>query len=376
MNVLMLNYEYPPLGGGAGNATFYLLKEFSRYGDVNIELITSSAGDYREEAFSRNIRIYFLEIEKSSNLHYQTNRELLTYAYKSYKFCKNLLSRRSYHLCHAFFGIPCGFIAMKLKTPYLVSLRGSDVPFYNQRFYYFDTLFFKYMSRTIWKRAASVIANSDDLKKLALRTSPSQDIDVIANGVDVDQFRPARTESKTLRLLCVSRLIKRKGIDCLLRAIGILGEYDIRLVVVGDGDQKLSLIKLTRDLGISSKVEFRGYVPHREIDRVYRESDLFISPSFNEGMNNSVLESMSCGLPVITTDTGGAGGLIDGNGFIIHKGDHEGLARQILDFIKNRDMIQKMGDRSREIALEMSWGKVADAYYKIYNTIYGDVSRL
>lgn len=187
----MLNYEFPPLGGGAGNATFYLLKEFSRYKDLQIDLVTSSASKYKEERFSDNIKIYYLDISKKESLHYQTNRDLLTYTCRSYFFCKNLLKRSTYHLCHAFFGIPCGFVAMKLNIPYIVSLRGSDVPFYNPRFYWLDKLFFKRLSEKIWKNSLRVIANSKGLRELTLKSFSSQKIEVICNGVDVEHFYTA-----------------------------------------------------------------------------------------------------------------------------------------------------------------------------------------
>ena len=73
----MLNYEFPPLGGGAGNATYYLLKEFSKYDDIEIDFVTSSIDEFKEEKFSKNITIYYLDIGKKGNLHYQSNKNLL-----------------------------------------------------------------------------------------------------------------------------------------------------------------------------------------------------------------------------------------------------------------------------------------------------------
>ena len=76
---------------------------------------------------------------------------------------------------------------MKLRIPYIVSLRGSDVPFYNQRFYWLDKLFFRRLSRKIWENSLRVIANSKGLKELALQSFSHQEIDVICNGVDTNQ---------------------------------------------------------------------------------------------------------------------------------------------------------------------------------------------
>jgi len=139
----MLNYEFPPLGGGAGNASYYMLREFSKYHDLNIDLITSSADKYRVEQFAENISIHFLDIHKNNTaLHYQSNKNLITYTMKVYFYAKKLRKQKSYDLCHAFFGIPCGAIALLLGVPYIVSLRGSDVPGHNERFALADVLFF------------------------------------------------------------------------------------------------------------------------------------------------------------------------------------------------------------------------------------------
>ena len=107
MNLLMLNYEYPPLGGGAGNATCSLLQEFANFTDLNIDLITASCSQYQEEQFSSNIRIYRLDIGKNMrNLHHQTYKDLLSFTCKSYAVYKKMVKQKHYHLAHAFFGIP------------------------------------------------------------------------------------------------------------------------------------------------------------------------------------------------------------------------------------------------------------------------------
>jgi len=370
MNILLLNYEFPPLGGGAGNATFYLLKEFSKYPNLKIDLVTSSTDHYREEQFSGNIKIYFLDIKKESGkIHSQSNKDLLSYSYKTHFFCKRLLKTQRYDLCHAFFGIPCGFIAMRLKIPYLVSLRGSDVPFYNKRFYWLDKVLLKNISGRVWKRAERVIANSKGLRALALKSHPSRKIEVIHNGVDTDEFKPNYKRDNGLRLLCVSRLIKRKGIEHLIEAIADLKEYDISLVIAGEGDQKGALQNLSNVLGVTSKIVFKGYVRHDCLNELYSSSDVFILPSLNEGMSNTVLEAMACGLPIVITDTGGTAELFNENGFIIGKKNKEAIVEALQKFLGNKELITQMGKRSREIALKMNWRNAAEGYHNIYQSI-------
>ncbi|MFH1046025.1 MAG: glycosyltransferase family 4 protein [Candidatus Omnitrophota bacterium] len=373
MNILMLNFEFPPLGGGAGNATFYLLKELARYDDVHIDVVVSSAGAYREEQFSPRIKIHFLDIGKSDNWHYQSERDLLSYAWKSFFFCQHLLKKNTYHLGHAFFGIPCGFIALRLGIPYIVSLRGSDVPYYNPRFYWWDSFLFKRLSKSIWRKAKRVISNSYGLKMLAQQSFPDQRIDVIGNGIDTAQFAPGYTSSEALRILCVSRLIARKGIDDLLKAMAELKQEKITLQVVGNGNQKEKLTRMTTELGIKEKVSFLDYLSHDAMSGIYHQNDVFVLPSLNEGMSNAALEAMACGLPIVLTDTGGTKELVQGNGFIVPKQDPAGLVATLKEFLFNRSLVKKMGARSRELAEQMSWPKVARAYYAVYKSILDNV---
>ncbi|MCD6226142.1 glycosyltransferase family 4 protein [bacterium] len=367
--ILMLNYEFPPLGGGAANANYYLLKEFARFKELKVDLITSSTERFKKQKFSPNITIYFLDIGKRrKNLHYQTNKDLIIYSIKSYLLARKLLKKNSYDMIHAWFGIPCGFVAMLLKKPYIVSLRGSDVPFYNPRFYWLDKIIFKHLSKIIWKKSKAVIANSQGLKKLAQKTAPYQKIKVIYNGIDTNEFKPTKnkTMSKKLKILCVARLIERKGIKYLLKALGSLKKKDFILTIIGDGEEKRTLVQLTKELRIDKKVKFLGPVPHSKIARHYQKNDLFILPSLNEGMSNTVLEAMACGLPIITTKVGGAKELIKDNGFIIKPKSVLALVDTIKKYLANPKLLATHGKNSQKKAKQMTWNKAAKSYLKIY----------
>ena len=371
MQVLLLNYEFPPLGGGAGNATAYLLREFARDPEIRLDLITSSTDAAREEAFSENIRIHFLDIGKTGGLHYQSNRNLLAYSWKAFSYGRRLVRANHYDVCHAFFGIPCGFIARKLGLPYIVSLRGSDVPFYNERFRVLDRLLFKRLSVRIWQGAAWVVANSTGLRNLALESAPNQPIEVIHNGVDTEAFRPAHRRGDGVRVVCVARLIRRKGIEYLIRAISQLPDWDIRLTIAGNGNQEGALRALAHELGVAARVEFAGFVDHDAIAAVYRQHDVFVLPSLNEGMSNTVLEAMACGLPLILTDTGGTAELLEpeANGFTVAMRSAEDIAAKLRWYAENPEMIRRHGQRSREIAESRGWRSVAEAYKKLYRSI-------
>jgi len=364
----MLNYEFPPLGGGAANACKYILKEMSRKG-IEVDLVTSSPSRFETEKIGENVNIYKLNVGKK-NIHYWTQMEILTYSWKARAFIKSLIKEKQYNLCHAFFGIPCGAIAYlsRKELPYIVSLRGSDVPGFNQRFS-FQYIFLKPIIRGVWRNAKSVIANSEGLKKLAQKTDLNCTIEIIHNGIDTEQFKPARNNKDKLRILCVSRLIERKGIDYLLRSIPPIKEKignTFEVWIVGEGNLEQQLKGLARQLGVADVVSFKGCIEHSRLPDIYASSDIFVLPSLSEGMSNSILEAMACGLPIIATDTGGTKELINGNGVILPTEDAEGIADAISKLNEEPSLREKMGIKSRRLATELSWSTVAERYLGIY----------
>ncbi|WP_406657592.1 glycosyltransferase family 4 protein [Methanolobus sp. ZRKC2] len=374
MKVLFLNYEYPPLGGGAANATYYILKEFSRENDIEIDLVTSSAGsEFEIEEMGAGVRIHKLPVNKNE-IHYWTQKEILVYSWKAYRYAKKL-DAKDYDLIHTFFGFPCGAIAYLLKkdVPYIVSLRGSDVPGFNNRFS-LQYVFLKPIIKKVWKSSDAVIANSKGLKELALKTDSDVNIGVIYNGIKLEEFNPELSESKdsVFTILTVARLIERKGIDDLIKAIAMLVKdnvTDIRLKIIGKGNMEASLKALSQELDVAEFVDFLEYVPHDKLPLHYSSSDVFVLPSKYEGMSNTVLEAMASGLPVIVTDTGGTAELVNGNGTIVPAKSPSELKGAIAKYYKNPDLKNEHGAKSRKIAEKLTWNEVMKGYLDVYRMV-------
>ncbi|MDA3855137.1 MAG: glycosyltransferase family 4 protein [Candidatus Woesearchaeota archaeon] len=373
MRVIILNYEYPPLGGGAANATKYILKEFSKYENLEIDLITSSTNKFKVEKISRNITIHYLNInKKNKNIHTQSNKDLLIYSLKAYFYTIKLRIKKKYDFIHAFFGIPGGFIAMLQFKPYIVSLRGSDVPFYSKKYELLDKLFFKWLSKVIWFFARDVISNSKGLKELAKKTSKKQKIGIIYNGIDTTEFitkkqnenKQTNTKNKKLKILCVGRLIERKGYKYLIDAIEPIKDK-IRIDFIGEGPSKGELKK--KSIGLN--IKFLGIIEHDKLSKIYPNYDIFILPSFNEGMSNTVLEAMAAGLGIIVTDTGGTSELIKNNGFIVKTANSKEITKAIQKYLNDKNVLKIHSKKSRELAEKMSWETVAKKYYEYYEKI-------
>ena len=368
----MLNFEFPPIGGGAANATYYLLKEFAKAPDIEIDLVTTSNSIKPEIIrLSSNITIFKLKINKK-NLHYWRMAEIVQWTWKAYWFSNKLIKEKEYDLCHCWFGWPAGVVGylLKKRISYIVALRGSDVPGYNIRLKILDKIFFKFISRIIWKNAKAMTANSNNLKELARKTYNNINIRVIYNGVDTSKFRPIN-KRKEFNILFVGRLIKRKGLIYLLKAFKEVckEKNSYKLTIVGSGPEEEYLIRFCEQKRMNSNVDFLKIVKHDKLVDIYQKAHILVLPSLEESLANVALEAMSTAIPIITTNTGTAE-LIDGNGFIVEKKNHEQIKEVITRYLDNPTLLKEHGVRSREIAEKMSWGNMAKGYVEVFDSIY------
>ncbi len=364
--ILVLNYEFPPLGGGAATATYNLLQQLRDKRDINVILLTSSVGEYKEESIGSNIKIIRLDIGKEGDLHNQSNKNLLKYSIKAFRWIRS--NRDRYDLIHAFFGIPCGFLAMLSGKPYITSLRGSDVPFYSKKYEKLDKYIFQHLSKLIWKKSEYVVANSEGLRDLAYETYDKKEIGVIYNGVDINIFKPKEKEDGFV-VVSTSRLIERKGLDYLIKAFSKFakGKDDVELRFYGDGNQREELEDLVKELGIESKVKFFGETDREDIAKAIPSAHVFALPSKNEGMSNSLLEAMASGLSIIATDVGGTKELVDSsNGIIVEKESVDDIYNALEKLYSNRELVKDMGIESRKKVEEISWERMAREYVKLY----------
>lgn len=379
--ILFFNYEYPPLGGGAANATKYILHEFARMNDVSVDLVTSSIDcTYHCEKIGDRITVHFLPIGKKENqLNYQTKWQLIIYAWKAYFFARKLLRQQSYDVTHSFFGVPCGVISYLIKKeykiPYVVSLRGADVPGYSERFANLYTILTPIILR-VWKHARYVVTNSKGLTTLAQKSAPKQNFLQIVNGVDTQFYVPGtrsvHDRRKEFRILLASRLSRRKGFRYAIDAFAELFDLypHIRMRIAGgEGNAMEELKAQVKRYQLDGRVIFTGLYTKEESPYIYRDADVFVMPSLNEGMSNNLLEALASGLPVLMTPTGGAEELVrDGeNGFLIKMHDMHSIVSHLKTLIENPEICDGFGRASRTIAQQMSWHSVALQYRDLYN---------
>lgn len=377
----MLNNEFPPLGGGTGTVNQAVLRNFSTIAGLEIDLVTSALGSrYEQEQFSERIHLHKVPV-RNREIHHSSNRELSEYFFRGFFSALALHRKRPYDLCFAWSAVPAGAIALALRKmtglPYLLRVCGPDIPGFEAR-YGALLLCLKPLIRAIWRGADRLIAKSD--REIELIHNVERDIDclLVANGVDLQRFaaKPAVVEDGPLRLLCVGRLIERKGQHHLIEAVKRLTDEGVAvtLELVGSGDARAANEALVARLGLGDRVCFRGYVARENIPQHYADAEVFVLPSFNEGMSVALLEAMASGLALLVTPTGGTAELVEEgvNGCVFPWADVGRLAALIREIAHDRAAVRRMGAASRARAQGYSWDRSAAHYLEIMNAAVAD----
>lgn len=371
LRILMLNYEFPPIGGGAANAHLALLKEYAKDDRLKIDVLTSAPKPgFYEEKFSNNIIIYKVGLHKKQ-LHYWRKTEVIEWLIKARRRYRKLLNQNSYDLVHTFFAFPSGYLCYKTadKAPYIISLRGSDVPGAHARLQ-MEYKILAGLFRSIWQKASLLVGCSEGLKQRALRFMSSAQVEVIPNGVDIERFSPAENTNPTeaLRLITVGRLSATKRIDMLIEAVKILSNSGrkVHLTIAGGGSLKHCLRQLVAGKNLADNIEFAGRVDAQYMPELYKKNDLYVSATMQEGMSNAMLEAMASGLPIITTKCEGLEELINDNGIVVETAEAENIANAILAIASDKILHKKMSAAARKKAEDFTWKKVAEQYTELY----------
>ncbi len=370
----MLNNEYPPLGGGTGTVNKEILEHIAQYPEIKVDLITSSIEKNNSILqLSPNIRIIRLGL-KSKNIHHASNLELIKYTIKAFLHARKLQKKEGYDFSFGWSTIPAGFVCYLLliffRLPFIVRVGGPDIPGFEERY----RVVYKIISpiiKRIWKQADLIITKCQTEYEMIKAINKNLPLKIINNGIDIEKFTKKEfADSTVLKAICPARLIKRKGQDVLIKAVALLKQIGILFQVdlIGDGDEKENYIKLAQKLNVLDSINFKSYIPREQMQKAYHEADVFVLPSYNEGMSNALLEAMACGLPVVVTDVGGTQELLDDgeNGFVFPVGNVDMLSQILEKIAKAPAQLNEMGVKSRKKAEALGWDKILDEFLDIF----------
>ena len=367
MRILILNSEYPPIGGGAGNASAHIAAQLEKMGHL-IMVVTSRFGGLPHQEQNGGVTIHRIPALRRRQDR-STPLEQALFILSASVWILSLLPHFKPNATLAFFGVPSGAVAWLAKKiyniPYIVSLRGGDVPGF--RPYDFD-VYHKLITpflRIIWRNASAVVANSNGLRVLANAFDSRIDIPIIPNGIDLQSYKTLDRDWSFPRLLSVGRLVHQKGLDLAMRALGGLKEFDWEWRIAGDGPQQAALQSLAKELGIGDRVIFLGWQSREQLTEWYRRANIFLFPSRHEGMPNAMLEAMSSGLPVIASCIAGNDELVmdDKTGLLVPSEDIERLQTALKKLLSDPALREHMGEAARrQVEDNYSWETTARQY--------------
>lgn len=380
MRILMINYEFPPVGGGGGNVTHFIAKNLAGEGH-DVRVITSGFRDLPKYEKLDGFEVHRVPVLRKSadvcGVH-----EMLTFVLSASFYSLRFVKEFRPDIVHVFFGIPSGPVAYLLTKvcdlPYVIFLGGRDVPrpHPDPPFYRLMYGVLKPAIRSIWGNAGAVVACSRGLRELALETGGQIPIHVIPDGVDLGKFHPAERSAspEKVKLLAIGRLIPRKGFDFLIRSlpevVKITGR-DFYIEIVGDGPLRAELTSLTERIGVAQRVVFAGSVPYDQLAQKYQQADAFVLSSLAEGMPLVVLEAMASGLPIVATRVQGMDDLVEEgvNGNLFPPADVSSLARCLAAVIDDDEGRAQMGRESVKIVQKYDWANIAEQYLRLYKDV-------
>ena len=367
MHIIIFNSEYPPLGGGAGNANAHIARVLADMGHEIVVITSRFKNLPHQEQYGR------LTIYRIPALRQMLDRsgafEQIIFMISASFSAVSLVRHFKPNATLAFFGVPSGVIAYLLKAlykiPYIVSLRGGDVPGFRP---YDFRIFHKLLTpllHIVWKHASAVVANSNGLRDLANEFDARFEIPIIPNGVDLELYKSKIRDETSPLLLSVGRVVYQKGFDLAMRALAGIKDIEWTWHIAGDGPQMEALQALAKALGIAKRVTFLGWQSRADLIEQYKKASLFLFPSRHEGMPNALLEAMASGLPVIATCIAGNEELVaDGEtGILVPSEDVDALGVAIRKLLTDGVLRQQMGLASRRRVEEnYSWESTAKQY--------------
>lgn len=290
-----------------------------------------------------------------------------------------LLRRQNFDAIHAHWIFPQGFLALlativsRQSIPVVVTSHGGDL-------YGLRGQLLSRIKKWVLLRASGITVVSHAMRRdVAEMTGNQVDSKVLSMGVALQSvFIPPLLQGGRDRcqILFVGRLVEKKGVDVLLRALPkVQANFPaVHLTIVGDGPERSRLECLAKELDVFEIVEFAGRKPNAEIVDFYRSAGVFVMPSIiaadgdQEGLGLVAVEAMGCGCPVIASDLAAIQDVVsDGaTGVLFRAGDHEALAAALLRLFGDQALADSLAVSARQYVIDRyDWDVVAERYSQV-----------
>ncbi len=379
LSILILNYEFPPLGGGGGIATYDLALEWAK--GHHVDVLTSSFRGLPSAETVNGINIYRVKALFRKSRDAASFASMLSYVFFAFFKGIRLCRKHRYDVINTHFAVPSGPLGFVLGTtfgiPNVLSLHGGDIYDPSKKLSPHKSCLFSRVVRFILNHADSIVAQSSNTRDNAIRYySPASDISIIPLAFHPPVPTGGRRgnlplNEKNYNIVTIGRLVKRKAIDVLIRALSLIPDPSVHLYVLGDGPERSALENLAADLGLSHRVHFAGYIDNDEKYRYLAGCNLFALTSLHEGFGIVYQEAMFCGLPIVAGNHGGQVDFLvnEENAILVDVGDVEGTAQAIVRFRKERKLSSRCAKNNRAKIKEYFAEAITEKYLELFDAL-------
>ncbi len=372
MNLLILGYELPPIGGGTGRSLWHLLQAWPWDSGWEIDIWTAAPPVSVQHGFPSFVRVMEFSCLKR-DLHYWRAHEMALLLWKTWRKSLDDSHYPDAVLVWGAWPLAPLLLSSLGDVPSILSLRGSDVPGFNPRT---SGPLWRFLASSIWNRASVLTANSPALAKLAKKTARRIPIEVIPNGVVIPEGTTVRDlpadfmeGRRPFRILSVSRLIPRKRVEWLIEAVSVIPpnlRQILDVIIAGDGPERYRLEAMVQELDLVNRIHFSGAVSNDRLNQLYRDADLYAHTSMAEGLSNALLEAMATGLPCICAEPTG---FADLDAAILPAESTGKLAQQLLAIMASPEAYSEFSLASLKAVSQYTWEPVANRYVELLNSL-------
>ena len=373
MRILVLNHEFPPIGGGGGRAAEDICRGLARRGhDVTVLTTYLKGLPYKEKKDGYLIlRIPSLRIQPFRASFVVMAAYVLAGLWPGYRTIRLLRP----DVIHVHFAVPAGVLAWALSKisgiPYVLTVHLGDVPggVAEKTGEWFRWVY--PFTRLIWRNASHIAAVSEFTRSLALENY-RVDIQVIPNGVDVAALKPERIcPNHPPRIIFAGRFMPQKNPLQVVHTLNELRELPWQCVMIGNGPLLEDVTQAVAENGLQDRFQFTGWLGGTGVLDLFEKSDILFMPSLSEGLPVVGVEALAKGLAIIASQVGGFVDIVANreNGFLIPPEDVTGFSTALRELLSDEDLLLSFRYASLEKARRFDINHIVEQYEQVFQKV-------